>query len=448
MRRLHLRSVGIGSVGLAGRIFAILLLAVIVEFAASTLLYERASHFSVREDEAHRLAEHLVIARALLADAAPSDRPMLATRLTTPRYLVRWTVTLPKPPPVAPSLDRIRAQVLAWEPSLIAADLRVRLTSPGRRGLAVGALRLPDGSWLRFATTEPVTSWDLALGRVVLALVPAAALILLGGLLLRRMLSPLRALAAAADSFGHGDGDGHALAERGPGEVRRVTRAFNAMRQRIHRLVAERTEALAAVGHDLRTPLARLQLRVDTIAEDGVRRAAEDDIAEMSGMLGSLLDFLGGDDDPEAPVRGDVAVLMATLADGAEDRGFAASYAGPEHCETAYRPVGLKRALSNLVENALHYAGAAELVLANGGESLRLIVADRGPGIPEDRLAEVLRPFARLDPARARNTAGLGLGLAIAARATEREGGVLTLANRAGGGLVATIDLPAIPRRV
>lgn len=426
------------SIGLIGRIFAILLLTIVIEFGASTLLYERASRFSVREDEARRLAEHLVIARKLVSERPWRERPAMAERVTTDRYHVRWTATLPAPPPLAPGLDEMRRQVVAWEPSL--GSLNIRLTSPGRRGIVAGGLPLGDGSWLLFRTAERVHGWDLALGRIVLALVPAFALIVLGGLLVRRTLRPMERLAVAAERLGLGEQA--TVAEAGPGEVRRVIRAFNAMQERIHRLIGDRTQALAAVGHDMRTPLARLQLRADAIEDPAARDALLEDVAEMEAMIGSLLAYLGGEADPETPVRIDVAVLAATIVDDVTDRGGDATYDGPDHVELVARPIGLKRALANLVENGLHYGNRVTVTIVEHPDTIALCVDDDGPGIAEADLPRALEPFIRLDPARGRNTHGLGLGLAIVGRAVALEGGSLRLRNRAQGGLRAEITLP------
>ncbi|MET0249827.1 MAG: ATP-binding protein, partial [Sphingobium sp.] len=269
------------------------------------------------------------------------------------------------------------------------------------------------------------------------------ALLLVGGLLIRRTLAPLRDLTRATEQVGIG----HRIevAEAGTSDVRNLIRAFNAMQDRIHGLIDERTETLAAVGHDLRTPLARLQLRLEDVPDSGAQAAMSHDLEEMGSMLDSLLAFLGGEEDPETPARVDVAVTLATLVDGFQDQGKDASYDGPDHLETVIRPVSLRRAVSNLIENALHYGACAHVSLERDGEEIVIRVEDEGRGIPPDRLAEVLRPFARLDDARQRNTGGLGLGLAIVVKTVEREGGVLTLANRAEGGLCAAIRLRPQP---
>ncbi|MDB5688800.1 MAG: two-component sensor histidine kinase [Sphingomonas bacterium] len=431
------------SLGLLGRILAILLLTVVIEFGVSTLLYERASQFSVREDEARRLAEHLVIARKLVAERPWQERSAMAERLTTDRYVIRWAPSLPPPPRLAAELVDMRRQIVAWEPALASSDLRLRLDAPGRHTVVAGGLSLPDGSWLYFSTRETVHAWDLTIGRILLALVPAVGLLVVGALLIRRTLRPLRTLAHAAGRFGTGiTGDEVILAEAGTGEVRRVIRAFNDMQRRIHRLITDRTQALAAVGHDLRTPLSRLQLRLEAVSEPELRDAISGDVAEMEGMVASLLAYLGGESDPELPVRIDVAVLIATIVDDFSDRGMRAEYEGPEHCEINVRPIGLKRAVVNLVDNAIHYGGNAMVSLAYEDTRIVIQVEDDGPGIPPQDIAAALAPFTRLDPARGRNTLGLGLGLAIVVRTVEAEGGTLRLVNRAAGGLRAELVLP------
>lgn len=432
------------SIGIAGRIVAVLLLTLLLEFGVSTMLYERASRFAVREDEAHRLAEHLVISRKLIADEASEVRAEEAAELTTDRYALRWERSLPPPPPIAPSLDSMRDQIVAWEPSLAAADLRVQLVSPGRDPYVTGGLTLPDGSWLYFRTVAPLVTVDLALERILLTLIPAVALMIVAILVVRRMLFPLRRLAAAADDFGASDGG--AVPEAGPGDVRRVTAAFNRMQQRIRRLISDQTQALAAVGHDLRTPLARLKLRADGIGDTSLRQAVEGDVAEMEAMVASLLAFLGGADDPEQAVRIDVAVMAATIVDSLCDAGHSAEYDGPDHLELTVKPVSLKRAVNNLTSNAVRYGEQVWLRVSKDvshvGGGIVIAVEDDGPGISEADLSRVLEPFVRLDDARGRDTVGFGLGLAIVVRTVDRLGGTFALSNRAEGGLRAVITLP------
>ncbi|HWW26241.1 MAG TPA: ATP-binding protein, partial [Caulobacter sp.] len=174
------------------------------------------------------------------------------------------------------------------------------------------------------------------------------------------------------------------------------------------------------------------------------REALEADVDEMTAMLDSLLAYLGGQEDPEPRRRTDLAAIAMTVVDDAVDAGRPAAYDGLDHLPVQARPVSLKRAISNIVENALHYGGEAKLTLTREGAAAVLAVEDSGPGIPEAELAEVLQPFHRLDSARARNTAGLGLGLTIVQQILHREGGVLVLKNRPEGGLRVELRLPAL----
>ncbi len=428
------------SLGLFGQLLAVLLLTLAIEFAANIFVYERSSRAIIRDDEAHRLAEHLVIARKLLSERPWSERPALAERLTTNRYSIHWAGPLVHETALAPEHNAAWTRVTDWEPSLADSDLRVRPVAVGRSAQLFGAVRLADATWLRFRVTEPGDGGQSRNQRVLLALVPATILLIVSTLLFRAMLLPMRRLARAADRVGHGAAE--EVPEEGPSELRHVIRAFNAMQARIGRLISDRTQALAAVGHDLRTPLARLQLRADAIADPELRRAMSEDVGEMDAMVGSVLSYLAGDDSPETPVRIDVAVLAATIVDDAADHGGDATFVGEDHLEASVRPIGLKRAIGNLVENALHYGHAARVAVLPEKDELVVRVDDDGPGIPPERMADVLQPFTRLDPARQRNTRGLGLGLAIVQRAAEADGGRLILANRPEGGLRAELRLP------
>jgi two-component system, OmpR family, osmolarity sensor histidine kinase EnvZ len=416
------------------------LLTVAVEFGASTFLYERASRYSIEEDEAHRLAEHLVIAERLLSERPAASRPEAAEELTTDRYVVRWSPVIPERPAFPPRLRRMEQQVTGWERGLAASDLRLRLSPSSHGSVVSGEMRLGDGSWVTFSTRETAQAWQFTIERTLAALIPALLLLALGALLIRSTLRPLRTLVRAIGRVG--SGERVAVEEEGTAEIRSLIHAFNGMQRRIHELIDNRTRALAAVGHDLRTPLARLQLRLESVRDADGRQAMQDDVAEMNDMIASLLTFLKGEDDPEAAVPVDVAVMAATLAEDAADRGHDARYAGPEHLEWVVRPSLLRRALSNLVENALHYGKSVEVTLERDAQGIVLRVEDDGPGIPAERMKEALLPFVRLDVERGRNTKGLGLGLAIVQQAVALEKGELILKNRPEGGLSARVRLP------
>jgi signal transduction histidine kinase len=259
-------------------------------------------------------------------------------------------------------------------------------------------------------------------------------------IVIRALGSPLRHLTRAADAAGHGQPV--LLAEQGPPDLRSVARAFNAMQLRVADLIDSRTRALAAMSHDLRTPLARLRLRSEMIDDEFVEAAMGKDIGEMERMLDSVLAYLSGIVDGEEPMKVDLASLAMTVADDAADLGQPVEYAGPDSLHAVLCPMRIKRALGNLIDNALNYGDRASVSLATSPAGVHLVVEDDGPGIPAEDLAAVLEPFRRLDFARPRNTEGLGLGLSIVSDIMQREGGELRLANRQPNGLKAELFFP------
>jgi signal transduction histidine kinase len=257
----------------------------------------------------------------------------------------------------------------------------------------------------------------------------------------RLVTRPIQRLAEAADAFGH-DLESPPLEESGPTETRRAAEAFNRMQARIKRLIAERSRALAAVSHDLRTPLTRMRLRAELVDDEDLRAQIGADIDDMQAMVESTLDYLRGLRDNEAVQEIDIEALLQSLVADEQalerpvtlEAGAAAPFAG--------RLSVLRRALANLVDNAVKYGGAARIRVEDSADALRLTVEDCGPGIPEDALASVVEPYVRLETSRSRATGGVGLGLAIARDAARLHGGELGLRNLPGGGLAATLTLP------
>jgi signal transduction histidine kinase len=234
------------------------------------------------------------------------------------------------------------------------------------------------------------------------------------------------------------------LPETGPREVRELAIAFNGMQARIAELVERRTQALAAVSHDLRTPMTRLRFRMEDVTDPALRCAMAGDIAEMEQMVDATLSYLRGEasDEPVRPL--DLVALVETIVDDAQDRGLSADLSAPSRLVVTGRLVSLKRMVSNLVENALAYGGSAHVTVTEAPADVVLTVRDHGPGIPEDQLAAVLEPFVRLEASRSRATGGVGLGLSIARTVAEAHSGTLTLANAPDGGLIAEVRLPKI----
>ncbi|WP_414532662.1 sensor histidine kinase [Magnetospirillum fulvum] len=199
---------------------------------------------------------------------------------------------------------------------------------------------------------------------------------------------------------------------------------------------------LAAISHDLKTPITRLRLRAEFIEDDEQRAKMLADLAEMEQMIASTLAFARDDAASEPRQRLDLAAMVQGMLEDMEDMDIACSYTGPDSLVIAARPVALKRAIANLLDNAVKYGGRAGVGLASGGGEIRLTIDDDGPGIPEDSRERVFAPFFRLESSRSRDTGGTGLGLAVARAAIRAHGGDITLANRPEGGLRVTLTLP------
>jgi len=433
---MRLRVVPLGAIGL---VLAVVAITAVLGLAANTLLLEGASRLSIREEEARRASEHIVVVARILEDERPERRAKVVEYTSTEHFKLAWLAGPAEPGRTSVALEEMRSEMMLWEPTLRGKDLRLHL-APGNPTEVIGWLQLSDRSWLRFRAHDLVGTWKLRLGQIAIAGLPMLALVVVAMTTLRSILRPLRLLADAVTRVGKGDSI--VLEEQGPREFRRLIRAYNDMQARIAAMIKDRTEALAAVGHDLRTPLSRLRLHVDNVTDAQTRGALIRDMDEMEQMLESLLTFFRGNSHGEQKQLVDLAVLAATIVDDLQDRGFEIGYVGPQHCDTELRPLEFKRALSNLAENACHYGSTVVVRLMAGDSTIRIRVEDDGPGVPEKDLQRILVPFQRLDPARRRNTSGVGLGLPIAARVVAEAGGTLTLSNRAEGGLCAQIELP------
>ena len=311
--------------------------------------------------------------------------------------------------------------------------------------IALG-MRLLDGRWV--GTTmplPPVRPWhslNFLISFVVMTL--AAALLTLWAV--RRLTAPVATLAAAAEALGR-DVNAPPLPETGPLEVAQAAAAFNTMAARIRRFVQDRTFLLTAIGHDLRTPITRLKLRAEFMEDDEQRRKMMLDLDELESMVAATLAF-GRDIAADEPVSAvDLTELARTVLDETADAQPEMTeklvYQGPDHVTVRARPKSLKRALTNLVANAVKYGGNARVVLAapvNG--SVMLMVEDDGPGVPPGELERVFQPFHRIETSRNRETGGTGLGLPIARNILRAHGGDVVLSNRPLGGVRAAVSLP------
>lgn len=440
---------------LAGRTLLVLLVALGAFHVLSVGLHHRVLDRAVLRTRDTALAEQIVAIRQAVAGQPPERREAEAHALSGPTIEAHWdtvpTVRASAPGLRSPTDDGLEARLLGVLSATGAAAPEFRTAYEGEAAagggghLALASVALPDGSWLNVRAARFAVVGGHGAGFWPSLSVMAVGIVLVSVFVVRSLTAPLRDLAAAADAMDP-NGGGADLPEGGPAEVRHTAAAFNRMRARIRRMFEEQTRALAAMSHDLMSPIARLKLRVDALDDPELRRRFARDLAEMEAMARATLDFLRGEAETEAPRRFDLAATLRTICDDLADRGAAVAYEGPDQLATEGRHLALKRAFANLVENAVRHGGSAARVAlrpAGPGREIVVEVEDEGPGIPEAELGRVCEPFYRVDKARGRDTGGSGLGLAVAKAAVERHGGRLVLRNRSGGGLSAVVTLPA-----
>lgn len=311
---------------------------------------------------------------------------------------------------------------------------------PEDRIMAV-SFRLSDGGWANFelAMARAATLWSPH--AILSTLVMMVAVLGFGAWSTRWIGRPLAAFAGAADRLGR-DVAAPPLSEDGPREIRRVAAAFNEMQGRIRRFVDDRTQMLAAISHDLRSPITRIRLRAEALPEDAGRDRMLADLDEMAAMVAATLDFARQDavDEPSQAI--DLAATLQSICDNAADMGLAAEFDWSGRLVCACRPLAIKRALANLIENGCRFGGRASVRAARQGPAIAVVIEDQGPGIPEAAMEQVFAPFFRLEGSRNRKTGGSGLGLSVARTIIRAHGGDIRLENRAEGGLRVVVTLP------
>ncbi|MEP6719825.1 MAG: ATP-binding protein [Variovorax sp.] len=372
---------------------------------------------------------------AILDRVPPAERAAWLPRLARQNY----SYTLDAAPPAVPTAEP-PAQGLA---RIVAAELgaaRVGAIVRGTGSDLLLPLRLEDGAPLILRLRPPAAM--ISTEAVVLLLVQLLFLAVATWWGVRLAVRPLQHLADAADALKPG-GNGAALAEAGPREVAQAARAFNAMQQRIDAHLAERQRLLAAISHDLQTPITRMRLRVEQVLDADQRGKLLSDLDGMQLLVEEGLAYARTSQAVREPLRAvDLNALLDGLVCDAMDAGHQAELLGRHEAPLTTRVQALRRALTNLLDNALKFGGAAQVVVEVTAHEVHISVRDRGPGIPEAELAPVLQPFYRVESSRNRETGGTGLGLAIAQELALALNGRLSLTNRAGGGLEARLSLP------
>jgi signal transduction histidine kinase len=431
--------------GLAGRFALLLTLALLAAnlVAAGLLSLERIR--AEREAREAREVERLLSLVPVIEAVEPSARRAIARDAST-----RFTrVSVDRAPLVeeAPRAPRSRALTRDITEALPGREVRAAVlmrrdgSARPRETIAV-SIRLADegaGQWLNLVARSdrpgpPGPEREVFLLVLGLSL---AAVLGVGLFFVRRLTRPLGALAAAARAAGEGDRTVR-VPEEGPREMREAAAAFNDMQARIEGFEAERMRTLAAVGHDLRTPITSLRIRAEMLDEAEAAPMIRT-LDEMKVMADGLVAYARGADAAEEAERVDLGPFLARLC---EDRGASFTDGGAGVC-ARIRPVALGRAIGNLIDNALRYGGSARVSLAREDGMAVIRIDDDGPGIPPERIGRMFEPFVRGEESRSSETGGAGLGLAIARAIIVALGGTVTLSNRAEGGLTARVTLPA-----
>jgi signal transduction histidine kinase len=310
----------------------------------------------------------------------------------------------------------------------------------GFRDLQV-AIPLTDGQWLSFATALPAGGPAFSVQFLLSMGIMATIILAVSVWAVRRVTAPLASLSTAAERLGR-NVNAPPLPETGTTETRRAARAFNDMQTRLHNLIENRTRLLAAISHDLRTPLTLLRLRAETVENVQERDKMLSTIAEMDSMIGATLQFVRGEsaDEPRRPT--DLTSLLESVVNDMRDAGLAVRMQPADPIVYECQPAALKRTVRNLLDNAIKYGKSGTVAIRRLSQAIEITVDDEGPGLPQQELTRVLEPFYRIDESRSHETGGVGLGLAIAQSIVQAHGGTLSLSNRPTGGLRAGIALP------
>lgn len=455
---------------LGTQLIVLLLVALVVAQAASFIVFTDDREAAVRAANRAGLIESVASVTRLLQETAPGRRAALADAASTPR--IRYWTSAESATPPGPRDSQLALPAMQFQrifPDLPEAPRVTIITGPrddagrdgpphrpgGNQGSPGGgrpsflgdtydvlvSVPFTDGGWINAQTRVRAEPVPIPWPSLISAGLMAIAILFIVGLIVRRATLPLAALADRVEAFGRG-APSVTLPETGPREVRRLTSSFNLMQERLARFIADRTRMLAAIGHDLRTPITSLKIRAELLDDEEARDKMMATLDDMQRMTEATLAFAREDADAEPLRTIDLNALVESLSDDLAAMGRDVTFTGVERLPYACRPTALRRAVSNLVENAVRYGDRARVALAATPEGPRITVEDDGPGIPPERIEEVYKPFVRLETSRSRETGGSGLGLSIARSIVLAHGGALTLANRREGGLRAEIRLP------
>jgi two-component system, OmpR family, sensor kinase len=430
---------------LTNRTILLMLIGIGVVHIASLYAYQIALDREASVASDTRLADRLLTIKRAVMRVVPAEREPVAHELSGGPIEAHWSRTdhAVAGGPGSAEWEGLRAKLIEFAPELATNQIIIganrKLESDPH--LALISLQLPDESWINVSVFSRLTPPSNNHGTVLSTSLMALGVIGLSVLLVRWMTRPLQTFADAAQRL-YKSADQARVPEDGPREVRELASAFNEMQARIKRLIDDRTQALAAVSHDLKTPLTRLRLKSEGLKDKLLAASIRGDLAEMEQMLDQTLAYLSGDRTDEAIRSLDLAALIQTLADEASDAGADASIVSAGRLTIEGRSLALRRAFGNLIANAVKYGARARISVATSDSTAVVTIDDDGPGIATGDIERAFEPFQRLEESRNRDTGGFGLGLTIARTIILGHGGSLILANRSENGLRATVILP------
>ena len=412
-----------------------LIIAQLIGSAMNMAERQRIISTTINAEFAQRVA---AVYRAI--DNQPSlERAQLAQLLSSPRQ----QLSIESSPPSTPENGLAENEFLHRVREALGLTVTLKPVVTPRPGVFSFDLflKLSAGDWLRVRGQAPQEIIALPLHHFMTMGLMLLMVFVLVWLSVRMTVRPLTDLANAARALGD-DLKSPPLPDSGPLEVRAAARAFNSMQQHIRSGIEERERFLAAVSHDLKTPVTRLRLRSEMLADPQLRERFVKDLDEMQSLLASALDFLHGKAVDEAIQPLDVTALLESMVDDYADLGEEVLLQPRIFGQLSGRPQALRRAIGNLIDNGLKYGSKVSVEAVEGSGYLRIIIDDAGPGLPENELERVFEPFYRLESSRSRETGGVGLGLAIVRQIARGHGGDAVLENRPGGGLRAVLSLP------
>ncbi len=433
---------------IAGRTIAVLFAGLVIFHLASIWAYQIGINSEIDITNEARLTERLYTIKRAVERLAPDERENLAHSLSGGPLEVHWSAARLTAEGAASGLHNsgLRKRLRALAPELTEDGILLGAqTARNHREadphLVFASLKLEDGTWVNFSVTKLTGPHGSVTGIVLSTTLMAFGVLAASIIVLGTVTRPLRACADAAESLYRGV-EPRAISVEGPREVRHLALAFNRMQERVKRLVDDRTLTLAAISHDLKSPLSRLSLRSERVSEDEIRHHMTADIAEMLAMIDSALDFLKGDFAPSEVRSLDVTAMLESLCNDLQDAGKTAVIRSEGDTVLRGRPLALKRAFSNLLDNAVKYGGTAAIEAAGGTDSISIIITDNGPGIAAAYREAVFAPFFRGESHRDTQQGGAGLGMTVARTVIRSHGGEIALLDGANGGLLVSITLP------